>query len=218
MNAASMSQQWRQLGERVARLSTRERVMVLVTGLVLLLLPLGEYWIGPALEHQAQSRERLETLTRDAEMVRLGIEGRKARLARDPDAEVSRDINQSRERLTALQQSLREQTVDLIAAEEMPAVLQGLLAHGERLRLVSMTSRPPEPLLPPEQKANLYRHQIELVLEGGYFDVYRYLQALEGLPRHFYWRQFDYRVEQWPKARVALTLYTLSASKEFIRG
>ncbi|ENY72034.1 msha biogenesis protein mshj [Aeromonas diversa CDC 2478-85] len=218
MNAASLSQQWQQLSERVGRLSQRERWMMLVTGLVLLLLPLGEYWIGPALERQAQSRDRIESLMRDGEIARLGIEGRKARLGRDPNAEVSRDINQSRERLAALQKSLREQTVDLIAAEEMPAALQGLLAHGDRLRLISMTSRPPEPLLPPEQKANLYRHEIELVLEGGYFDVYRYLQALEGLPRHFYWRQFDYRVEAWPQARVSLAIYTLSASKEFIRG
>jgi MSHA biogenesis protein MshJ len=38
------------------------------------------------------------------------------------------------------------------------------------------------------------------------------------LPRHFYWRLFDYRVQEHPSAVVEMEIYTLSTSKEFIRG
>ncbi len=69
-----------------------------------------------------------------------------------------------------------------------------------------------------EQKVNLYKHGIRLQLEGGYFDVYQYLKALEALPRHFYWKQFDYQVKAYPGAVVEMEIYTLSTSKEFIRG
>ncbi|MGL5153883.1 MAG: MSHA biogenesis protein MshJ, partial [Aeromonas veronii] len=35
---------------------------------------------------------------------------------------------------------------------------------------------------------------------------------------HFYWKQFDYQVKAYPGAVVEMEIYTLSTSKEFIRG
>ncbi|SIR54727.1 MSHA biogenesis protein MshJ [Aeromonas sp. RU39B] len=214
----SIKAQWQQLAERVGGLSLRERALILLTGVVLLVMGLNEWWLTPQWQQNQKVARQLESERRDLEIVGLEIQGKQARLARDPDAEVRQQLSQAGRELSQLEQQLREQTVDLIAAEEMPGVLQAMLSHGEGLRMLEMQSQPPEPLLPKEQNANLYRHQITLVLEGGYFDVYRYLQALEGLPRHFYWRLFDYQVTDWPKARVELQIYTLSTSKEFIRG
>lgn len=216
--STSIKAQWQQLTERVGGLSLRERVLILLTGVVLLGMGLNEWWLTSLWQQNQRVARQLESERRDLEVVGLEIQGKQARLARDPDAEVRQQLSQAGRELSQLEQQLREQTVDLIAAEEMPGVLQAMLSHGEVLRMLEMQSQPPEPLLPKEQNANLYRHQITLVLEGGYFDVYRYLQALEGLPRHFYWRLFDYQVTDWPKARVELQIYTLSTSKEFIRG
>ncbi|MNG25347.1 hypothetical protein D3C84_1101860 [compost metagenome] len=108
--------------------------------------------------------------------------------------------------------------MDLIPAHEMPAVLEALLSRSANLHMLALTSLKPEPLMAGEQKANLFKHGIRLQLEGGYFDVYQYLKALEALPRHFYWKGFDYRVIEHPKAMVEMEIYTLSTSKEFIRG
>ena len=120
--------------------------------------------------------------------------------------------------LRQMDAELLAQTVDLIPAHEMPAVLEALLSRSANLHMLALTSLKPEPLMAGEQKVNLFRHGIRLQLEGGYFDVYQYLKALEALPRHFYWKGFDYRVVEHPKAAVAMEIYTLSTSKEFIRG
>jgi len=83
--------------------------------------------------------------------------------------------------------------------------------------MLALTSLKPEPLMAGEQKVNLFRHGIRLQLEGGYFDVYQYLKALEALPRHFYWKGFDYRVVEHPKAAVWGSLLALQAQAEVLQ-
>lgn len=216
--AASFKQQWQQLGERVARLSARERVLFLLTGIVVLVLLGGDLWLTPAQEQLESTRNRIEGSQRDLEIARLEVQGKQLRLRRDPDEQVRQQLAQEQARLHQLEANLKAQTVDLIGADEMPAVLQAMLSHGDRLRMIEMRTLAPTALLAEQQGGNLYRHEIRMVLEGSYFDVYQYLRALEALPRRFYWSQFDYRVKSWPTARVTLSIYTLGMSKEFLRG
>ncbi len=213
-----MKAQWQGWAQQIAALSLRERILILLTGVVLL-GAMGIYgWLDDADTRLGQDRLALAAAQRDLEILTLENQGKQARLGRDPDAQV-------REQLAGVETSLRQmdaellaQTVDLIPAHEMPAVLEALLSRSANLHMLALTSLKPEPLMAGEQKVNLFRHGIRLQLEGGYFDVYQYLKALEALPRHFYWKGFDYRVVEHPKAAVVMEIYTLSTSKEFIRG
>jgi MSHA biogenesis protein MshJ len=144
--------------------------------------------------------------------------GKQARLARDPDQSVREQLVRVEGDIDRLDAELKAQTVDLIQAHEMPAVLEALLSRSTNLHMLALTSLAPQPLMAGDQRINLFKHGIRLKLEGGYFDVYQYLKALEALPRHFYWKQFDYQVQEHPKAVVEMEIYTLSTSKEFIRG
>ncbi|MGY3941912.1 MSHA biogenesis protein MshJ [Aeromonas tecta] len=210
--------QWQALAQKIAALSLRERVMILLTGLVLLGAA-GVYgWLDAADTRLTADRQALTAAQRDLEILELENQGKQARLARDPNAQVREQLAGVEQDLARLDAELRAQTVDLIPAHEMPAVLEALLSRSTNLHMMSLTSLKPEPLMAGEQKANLFKHGIRLQLEGGYFDVYQYLKALEALPRHFYWKGFDYRVVEHPKAAVAMEIYTLSTSKEFIRG
>jgi MSHA biogenesis protein MshJ len=213
-----VKEQWQALAQKVAALSLRERVMILLTGLVLLGAA-GVYgWLDAADTRLTADRQALAAAQRDLEILEIENQGKQARLARDPNAQVREQLAGVEQDLARLDAELRAQTVDLIPAHEMPAVLEALLSRSTNLHMMSLTSLKPEPLMAGEQKANLFKHGIRLQLEGGYFDVYQYLKALEALPRHFYWKGFDYRVVEHPKAAVAMEIYTLSTSKEFIRG
>jgi MSHA biogenesis protein MshJ len=55
-------------------------------------------------------------------------------------------------------------------------------------------------------------------LTGSYFDISAYLQALESLPVRYYWRTFQYKVEEYPQARLVFEVYTLGTRQEFIGG
>jgi MSHA biogenesis protein MshJ len=61
-----------------------------------------------------------------------------------------------------------------------------------------------------------YVHPIELVIEGSYLDVLEYLQALEKLDWHFYWKVLDLETTRYPVNRVRIELSTLSMEKEWI--
>ena len=213
-----MKAQWQAWTQQVAALSLRERVLVLLTGLILLGAA-GVYgWLDAADTRLTQDRQALIAAQRDLEILDLENQGKQARLARDPDSQVREQLGRVNESLGKLDAELKAQTVDLIPAHEMPAVLEALLSRSTNLHMLTLTSLKPEPLMAGEQSVNLFKHGIRLQLEGGYFDVYQYLKALEALPRHFYWQSFDYRVVEHPKAAVAMEIYTLSTSKEFIRG
>ncbi|MGL5525245.1 MAG: MSHA biogenesis protein MshJ [Aeromonas veronii] len=214
----NLKAQWQAWGQRIAVLSQRERVLILLTGLVLLGAA-GLYgWLDGADTRLQQDRMALSAAERDLEIMELENLGKQARLKRDPNQGVRDQLAQVEADLARIDDELKAQTVDLIPAHEMPLVLEALLSRSANLHMLALSSLEPTPLMAGEQKVNLYKHGIRLQLEGGYFDVYQYLKALEALPRHFYWKQFDYRVKSYPGAVVEMEIYTLSTSKEFIRG
>ncbi|WHF35785.1 MSHA biogenesis protein MshJ [Aeromonas salmonicida] len=214
----SLKAQWQAWADKIAALSQRERVLILLTGLVLVCAGAIYGWLDGAALRLEQDRVALTTAQRDLEIMDLENLGKQARLARDPDQNVREQLARVEGELGKLDAELKAQTVDLIPAHEMPEVLEALLSRSTNLHMLALTSLAPEPLMAGDQGINLFKHGIRLKLEGGYFDVYQYLKALEALPRHFYWKQFDYRVEAHPKAVVEMEIYTLSTSKEFIRG
>ena len=155
---------------------------------------------------------------RDLEILTLENQGKQARLGRDPNARV-------REQLAGVQASLDQLDGQLLGPDggsypgpgdaggaggpvvslRQPAYAgadlpQTRAADGRRAARQPVQARDPAPA------------------GGGYFDVYQYLKALEALPRHFYWKGFDYRVVEHPKGGGGDGDHTLSTSKEFIRG
>lgn len=214
----SLKAQWQAWADKIAALSQRERVLILLTGLVLVCAGAIYGWLDGAALRLEQDRVALTTAQRDLEIMDLENQGKQARLARDPDQNVRDQLVRVEGDIGKLDAELKAQTVDLIQAHEMPAVLEALLSRSANLHMLALTSLAPQPLMAGDQRINLFKHGIRLKLEGGYFDVYQYLKALEALPRHFYWKQFDYQVQEYPKAVVEMEIYTLSTSKEFIRG
>ena len=214
----SLKAQWQAWADKIAALSQRERVLILLTGLVLVCAGAIYGWLDGAVLRLEQDRVALTTAQRDLEIMDLENLGKQARLARDPDQNVREQLVRVEGDIGKLDAELKAQTVDLIQAHEMPAVLEALLSRSANLHMLALTSLAPQPLMAGDQRINLFKHGIRLKLEGGYFDVYQYLKALEALPRHFYWKQFDYQVQEHPKAVVEMEIYTLSTSKEFISG
>jgi MSHA biogenesis protein MshJ len=73
----------------------------------------------------------------------------------------------------------------------------------------------PAPAAPP-QPSLLFRHGVQLVLEGSYPDMVNYLQALEHMPTRLFWGGAALDAQKYPQARLTLTLYTLSLDQKWI--
>ena len=63
----------------------------------------------------------------------------------------------------------------------------------------------------------LYRHGVEIVVQGGYLDMVAYMQALEALPVQLFWGAARLDAQAYPEARLTLTLYTLSLDEKWMK-
>lgn len=63
----------------------------------------------------------------------------------------------------------------------------------------------------------LYRHGVEITVRGQYLDMIDYMNALETLPTQLFWGGARLEVEDYPTARLTLTLYTLSLDSKWLK-
>lgn len=66
------------------------------------------------------------------------------------------------------------------------------------------------------EAAGLYRHGVELRLEGSYADLHAWLAQLESAPQRLLWGDLRFEVVEHPRAQLTLTVFTLSADKAWL--
>lgn len=72
------------------------------------------------------------------------------------------------------------------------------------------------PRVPAKQDEILYRHGVQVVLQGSYLDMVNYMDSLERLPVQLFWGKATLDAQEYPKARLTLTLYTLSLDTKWM--
>jgi MSHA biogenesis protein MshJ len=76
----------------------------------------------------------------------------------------------------------------------------------------------PAPAVPaPKAREMLYRHGVEMVLQGSYLDMVAYMESLERLPVQLFWGKAQLEAGSYPVARLTLTLYTLSLDDKWMK-
>lgn len=114
--------------------------------------------------------------------------------------------------------------MNLIPPYKMAAVLKDLLRHQNDPRLVRMESLPVEPVyLGPTDEStasprepDIFKHGLVMEMTGTYLGTLRYLQAIEGLRWHLLWESLEYDVEEYPDARITLTVRSFSTREGWI--
>lgn len=74
-----------------------------------------------------------------------------------------------------------------------------------------------KPVAPASKAAPLlFRHGVEITLQGSYLDMLNYMQALEAAPTQLFWGRANLDAANYPAATLTLTLYTLSLEQKWI--
>lgn len=204
------------LSARIDALTVRERVILFVTGLVLV-WGLGDaLLLGPAQRQRTALAEQLTELSARAGSAQQSLEtlaGRpdKPAEARRRRAALEREVDIRLKATAALRGHLVE-------ARDMPRVLEGLLARQPGLRLVALKTLAPEPIAQlAEGSAAYYRHGVALTLEGGYTALTSYLRGLEQAPLGVLWASADLDASDHPHLRLTLVVYTLSENTTWLK-
>ncbi|MES2297885.1 MAG: type II secretion system protein GspM [Pseudomonadota bacterium] len=101
-------------------------------------------------------------------------------------------------------------------AEAPAAALQKLAAGAAAAVSENAQGAPNLVKALPKPPELLYRHGVEIALQGSYPDMVAYMATLEAMPTHLFWGKARLDVEEYPKARLTLTLYTLSLEAKWM--
>ena len=200
--------------------SARERIFLAAACLTIPVLFWDSALMEPLEARRLEAEKKIASLKNDV----MRLEGETEKLAKelsiDLDAE-NRDRKKSlMDSLSRLHEVVDKRTEDLIPPAEMTRVLKQMLLQQAGLRLVRLESLPVEPLFEtPEgievesEGDDLFKHGVVIEVLGDYASTVLYLQAVETLPRRFFWESLNYEVTEYPTARVTLTLRSLSTQE-----
>jgi MSHA biogenesis protein MshJ len=216
-----MTQALRDLMDRYNQLSLRERVLVLLAAVALLWVVWESAFMGPLDRERRQRRQQLEVLRAEVQGLEQSVEAIVAQGAADPESRSRQQIEALKQDIAKLDEQLAGTTSGLIAPREMGRVLEQVLRRTSQLTLHGLRTLPPESLLTaeppkPEGGAQIYRHGVELEVGGTYLEMLRLLEALEALPWKFFWDRAEFAIEDAPRGRLKLRLYTLGLEEGWI--
>ncbi|AMF97598.1 type II secretion system protein GspM [Vibrio harveyi] len=216
-----MNEFWSSLEERFDEMSGREKVLIVLCGLVTVVMLLFTLVLEPKLNEVTSNDKQLRNLKQTNQQTEIEILRIQAQLKKDPNAEIDQAISQLLMESQHLSMQLSEIIEHLITPSQMASLLESVLEQQSGIHLVSLQTLPAEPITEDKeasQYSGYYVHPVRMELTGDYFSIANYLTKLEGLPASYYWRSFSYNVEEYPKAKLVLEVYTLGSREEFIGG
>ena len=225
-----MTQVWEKLARRFDALKPRERVMVFAAG-VAIIAGLGFVLAleGVLAKHKILAanaeRHRIDL----AQLNKQNTESTRL-LNQDPDVEGRKHIDDLRRQLGGYDTELRGVQQGLVPPNRMVKVLEDMLSRDANVRLVKLRTLPVAALVEPAglaaesaaakssapTKNLVYKHGIELTVEGSYLELLDYQARLEHLPWRMFFARTSVNSVDYPRVFMTVTLYTLSLEEAWL--
>lgn len=224
---------WQKYAAKLNALKTRERVLtgIAVSGVLGILI-----WalaIDPAAVTSKRVLSQIETHNATITTAEQQKTQLVAQLAQHPDAALETRIAEIDQQIAELDKTLGEKSRGLVAPDRMTGLVKGMLQSNANLRLVSLRTLAATPLVEPKETSpenaqdkaatvpvrihgGVYKHGIELTVEGSYLDLMRYTEQLEAMPTQVMWQRTRVDATDFPRVRMTLTLFTLSLEKTWL--
>lgn len=233
-----MTPMWMRYCNWFDRLKPRERALVAVASLALAGFVPYSLAIEPQLRESRRLAAQIETQGKLLATLRSDLAALAASNV-DPDISNRERVAQLTRQLRTLDEGLRTTQKGLVPADQMAKVLESLLDRNRGLRVVALRTLPPAPLpehtpAAPAQAeptsaaaasvapagtataapgaaagSGIYRHGVELVLQGSYAELSAYLEQIERLPTQMFWSSAVLDAESYPRVTLTLSIFTI---------
>jgi MSHA biogenesis protein MshJ len=230
--------QWQRLADRIDALSLRERALIFLAAALALIVSVNLLFIEPLLTRGQNLQQRVVREEVQIKAMRAQIEELAAASSIDPDADLRLRLESLRLQSEQASDTLQDIQSGLVPPQRMPALLQDLLRHNRAISLVAMRTLPVETLgvadaaavsaasasaaageraEPPAGPVGaVYKHGVEITVQGSYLDLLRYLEGIEALPWQMFWGTADVDGKDYPTVTLTLRLYTLSLDEAWL--
>ena len=232
-----MKQYWLTLSSKFEALNRRERVIVFFAVLICAVAILNAVLLAPvAARHKTLSSE-LSVDQTQIQSLHQQLNAYAQQGVIDPDAQNKARLAELQARVQELDNKLHGLQSTLVSPDKMPELLRGLLQKNGKLKLVELKTLPVTGMLdtksadtggqapaaasqPSGHVASndfpMFRHGVEITIEGRYLDLLDYVAAVEQLPWHVLWSKAGLSTDDYPRDQLVLTVYTLSLDKAWL--
>lgn len=237
-----MKRYWQRMQIKIDALTLRERAIIFGMAVLILLTLMNTLVWDPTYASQKQLTQRIKKDQVEIALAQATIQKAMSLHESDPDRAAKQLLEQYQEQISKMRGSLNDMQKGLVPPDRMPALLEDLLKQNKGLRLVSLKTLPVTSLAEQasaEEKRidsalaatrdgpgnkpkarpvadNVYKHDVEIVLQGGYLDMMNYLAQLEAMPWHLFWSKAKLNVDEYPKTTLTLNLFTLSLDRKWL--
>lgn len=216
-----MNKRLQQYTSRFNAQSLRERLLVALTLLTLLAYAWWSFFAEPMMQTIEARQQENQRIDQQLKYTRDILREVRQRIATGIYQQKEKQLVRLSEELAAVERQLRDETVELIDPEKMLQLMSQLIYSESRLKLLSFKRREVRPAIPRvdgEESAQpgIFRHVLEIELEGKYVDILKYMQTLEGLDWKLLWDEIEIFSEKHPQIRLRLVMSTLSTRREWI--
>ncbi|HTT08846.1 MAG TPA: type II secretion system protein GspM [Gammaproteobacteria bacterium] len=220
---------------RIDALPGRERALLFGAAALLLAWLWDVALWQPLSQQRVQAMENITQTQNDIVSAEQQASDIEKRGIVDPDADNKSRMAQLRAQIDEVRQQLAQDGSQLVPPEKMAEVLQTMISKSGKLSLIALNSLGTSPLgpaallsppanaqpgttnpAPAAPPAVAYRHGLRLEFSGPYLDMLEYLRTLESLPWKFLWGAVEYEVSEYPQAKGAIIVYTVSLAPAWI--
>ncbi|WP_020406361.1 type 4a pilus biogenesis protein PilO [Hahella ganghwensis] len=209
---------WKQLAKKVNSLNPREKVILLITCIAVLMMVFLQFVWGPQWQSQKQNNQSLLNGYLLNESLKSQRQTLQRALEQDPNVALRKENQQLQAQLQEKEDELRASLSRLVTPEEMPQLLVTLLGNNPGLKVVKVEKLPSQKIQQGEGEsaAVLYSHKVNIIVEGSFFDALNYVRKVESDTGRVRLISLDYRVEQYPRGVLVLGFETLGLDERWL--
>lgn len=238
-----MKQYWQRIATKIDGLSVRERAIIFAMAALMFILLINSLLLDPQLAKQKQLTARVKDEQAKIAAMQAEMQLKVKLQTADPDAANRESLQRLKQVSAQMHASLLDMQRQLVSPDKMTDLLESILRQNGQLRLVSLKTLPVTTLnepatvgnktieekasgsatLPADDKATkatmsdaIYKHGVEITIQGSYSELLNYLAELEGKPWQLFWGKAKLHVDEYPKVTLTLTLFTLSLDRKWL--
>lgn len=215
-----MDRAFKKFSEAFNQREPRERAIIVAAVLLCLFTVWDQLFYTPM-------EEKLSEL--ESQQARLEAQSQTAQntLLKTLNASTSPEDDVRQLELSALQSSIERldsqiQSLDNLAIppDLMPSMLEKLLSAHKNLKLLSLKNTAPQQVPAEEDptlgRVKIYKHGMQVSLEGNYMATAKYLLDIENLPWTMLFDKLTFKTLDYPNSKIEIELGTVSLSEEWI--
>ncbi|MGH8743424.1 MAG: type II secretion system protein GspM, partial [Burkholderiales bacterium] len=210
------------LSAKIDDMNLRERGLIFAMVSLILIALINTLFLDPLLAKQKTLSQQIVLQQNQIKAVQAQLEAIAAALRSDPNAANRARLELINKQLEQIEAFLHGKQQNLIPPDKMADLLEEILTRNRQLQLVSLQTLPVSTVTgkkveePAVDEKSFFKHGVEITVQGNYLDLLDYVAQLEKLPWQMFWGRARLGVEEYPSARLTLTLYTLSLEKAWL--